>query len=713
MLRLWIRALLRLLYRLEIRGSFAPAERLLVVANHQSFLDAVLLWAYFPVELTWLVHTQIARRSFFRLCLTQVRHLVVDTTSPLALKAAIGLIEAGQPIIMFPEGRVTVTGRMMKVYEGPSFVAARTGATIVPVHIDGAVYARGFSRMNNDFPLQWFPKVTLTFNPPETIPMPEAPNGKMRRRLAGEAMRRLMQRMMLNNRPRTTIFPAFLDAVRLHGRGRDMVEDATGQVFTYGKLIKAALALGRLVGRMTAEGESVGVLMPNVGATLGLLLGLFATRRIPAMLNYTAGLDGVQSALRASRAKVVIASRAFVERARLQHLVERLEGVRIVYLEDLRETLTLADKLWLMGYAVWFPRRVMRPAKPEDPALVIFTSGSEGKPKGVVLHHGALLANCAQVNTVIEFGCRDKFLSAMPLFHSFGMTGGFLLPMLNGSRIFIYPSPLHYRIVPEMAYDRDCTIMFATNTFLANYAKRAHPYDFRSVRYVVAGAEKLTDEVRRLYSDKFGVRIIEGYGATECAPVISANSPMASRVGTVGELVPGMEYRLEPVAGIEEGGLLHVKGPNVMLGYWRDSNPGVLEPPSSSFGDGWYSTGDIAAFDSDGFLRLLGRVKRFAKVAGEMVSLETVEKVAEAASPDKMHAAIARPDPGRGEMLVLYTQDASLRRDQLQQAARNMGAPELAIARRIVPIDKIPMLGNGKKDYAALQRIAEEAAARV
>jgi acyl-[acyl-carrier-protein]-phospholipid O-acyltransferase / long-chain-fatty-acid--[acyl-carrier-protein] ligase len=711
MLRIFIRALLRLLYRVEIRGPLQSAERMLVVANHQSFLDAVLVWAYFPVELTWLVHTQIARVAFFRLCLTQARHLVVDTTSPLALKAAVGLVESGKPIIMFPEGRVTVTGRMMKIYEGPAFVAARTGATIIPIHIDGAVYARGFSRMSGDFPLQWFPKITLTINPPETIPLPEAPNGKTRRRLAGDALRRLMQRMMLNNRPRTTIFAAFLDAVERYGRGREMVEDATGQTFTYGKLIKAAFALARLVGRMTSEGETVGVLMPNVGATLALLLGFFATRRIPAMLNYTAGLDGMQSALIASRARVVIASRAFVERARLQNIVARLQGVRVVYLEDLRPTLTLADKIWLMGYAIWFPRRVMRPARPEDPALVIFTSGSEGKPKGVVLHHGALLANCAQVVAVIEFSCKDKFLSAMPMFHSFGMTGGFLLPILTGARIFIYPSPLHYRIVPEMAYDRDCTIMFATNTFLANYAKRANPYDFRSVRFVFAGAEKLTDEVRRLFSDKFGVRIIEGYGATECSPVVSANSPMANRNGTVGELVPGMEFKLEPVAGIEEGGLLHVKGPNVMLGYWRDSNPGLLEPPLSSFGEGWYNTGDIAAFDSDGFLRLLGRVKRFAKVAGEMVSLETVEKIAEAASPAKMHAVITRPDPGRGEMLVLYTQDSSLQRGQLQQKARELGAPDLAVPRRIVPIDKIPLLGNGKKDYTALQRIAEEAAA--
>jgi acyl-[acyl-carrier-protein]-phospholipid O-acyltransferase/long-chain-fatty-acid--[acyl-carrier-protein] ligase len=263
-----------------------------------------------------------------------------------------------------------------------------------------------------------------------------------------------------------------------------------------------------------------------------------------------------------------------------------------------------------------------------------------------------------------------------------------------------------------MFYDRDCTVMFATPTFLKNYARRAHPYDLRKVRFLMAGAEKLTTEIRDLYNEKFGARVLEGYGATECSPVIAVNTPMRAKSGTVGEPLPGVECRFEPVPGIEDAGLLHVRGPNVMSGYLRDSNPGVLEPPSSIFGDGWYATGDLAVLDEDGFLILKGRVKRFAKVAGEMVSLEVVEKIAEAASPASIHAAICRPDPARGEMILLLTQDAGLRREQLQQSARDLGAPELAIPRRVLSIPKIPLLGNGKKDYPTIQKLAEELLAR-
>jgi acyl-[acyl-carrier-protein]-phospholipid O-acyltransferase/long-chain-fatty-acid--[acyl-carrier-protein] ligase len=425
------------------------------------------------------------------------------------------------------------------------------------------------------------------------------------------------------------------------------------------------------------------------------------------MLNYSAGLDGLRSAVQAARIRVVIASRAFVERIRLGPVLEKIEGIRIIYLEDLRGELGLADKLWLLFYALRFPGRVMRPAREDEPAVVIFTSGSEGRPKGVVLSHASVLANLAQLRAAIEISPCDKFMGAMPLFHSFGFTGGFLLPLLTGSRVYIYPSPLHYRIIPEMAYDRDCTIMFATNTFLSHYARRAHGFDFRSVRYLVSGAEKLTDEVRRLYMERFGVRVLEGYGATECSPAVSVNVPMAYKPATLGEFMPLLEWKLEPVPGIEEGGLLHVRGPNVMLGYWRDTAPGVLEQPSSVFGPGWYNTGDVAAVDRDGVVRLLGRMKRFAKVAGEMVSLETVEKIAEAASPAALHGAVARPDPSRGETIILATQDAGLKREQLKEAATALGAPDLAIPRRIIAVDKIPLLGNGKKDYPALQRMVE------
>src|SRR5690606_25912064 len=342
-----------------------------------------------------------------------------------------------------------------------------------------------------------------------------------------------------------------------------------------------------------------------------------------------------------------------------------------------REQITLGNKLWWLCYARWLPRSAgEHGARPEDTAVGLFTSGSEGKPKGVVLSHRALLANISQVRATHDFNTSDKVLNALPIFHSFGLTGGALLPLMTGTRVFLYPSPLHYRVIPELAYDRGCSILFGTSTFLGHYGRFAHPYDFFRLRYVVAGAEKLSASVREQWFEKFGIRIFEGYGATETAPVIAVNSPMAYRTGTVGQLLPGIEHKLVPVPGIEQGGVLHVKGANVMSGHYRYDKPRVPEAPHSEAGPGWYDTGVVVEIDSDGFVRILGRVKRFAKIAGEMVSLEVVEKIAAAASPDKLHAASTQPDPARGEALVLFTTDAALTRDALQNIARELGLPE-------------------------------------
>ncbi|MEC5385017.1 bifunctional acyl-ACP--phospholipid O-acyltransferase/long-chain-fatty-acid--ACP ligase [Uliginosibacterium sp. H3] len=712
-LRPIIRAVLRritgVLFRVDLRGDPAlQAERLLIIANHESFLDGLLLGLWLPQNPVFVVHTGVAANPFFKLVLMLCDYLAVDPTSPLAMKKVIRLLESGRPVVIFPEGRITTTGSLMKTYDGPAFVAAKTGATILPIRIDGAARTF-FSRLSGQAPRRLFPKISLTVCEAAHIDMPAGNTARERRRRAGEAMRRVMQNMIFSSRPQQTLFGALLDAMSRYGRKRRLIEDMKQTEYSYNDLLKMALALGRLVAGKTALDERVGILLPNLAPTLGLIFGLNAFRRVPAMLNYTAGVDGMQAACTAATIRHIVTSRAFLAQAKLEDKIAALQGVHILYLEDLRAGMGLGDKLWLMGWAMLFPRLATQTADPEDTAVVLFTSGSEGKPKGVVLSHRALLANVAQIRAVIEFSVDDKILNALPLFHSFGLNAGGLLPVLNGANVFLYPSPLHYRIIPELAYDRACTVLLGTSTFLGNYAKHANPYDFFRLRYVIAGAEKLAEPVRAAWFEKFGVRIFEGYGATETAPVLAVNTPMAYRTGTVGQLLPGLQSRLMPVQGIEHGGILHVSGPNVMSGYLKVDKPGVLETPASEAGEGWYNTGDVVEIDADGFVKIVGRVKRFAKIAGEMVSLESVEKLAAQASPNAVHATSAVADAAKGEALVLFTTDKALTREALQAAAKAGGWPELAVPRKIVVVDALPLLGTGKTDYVTLKVWAEKA----
>jgi acyl-[acyl-carrier-protein]-phospholipid O-acyltransferase / long-chain-fatty-acid--[acyl-carrier-protein] ligase len=702
-----LRVIFRLLYRVEVRGELHPADRMVILPNHQSFLDPLLLGAFLPVSPTYVVHSSIINQ-WYMWPMRWIRHAVVDTVKPMAMKALVALVETGEPVLIFPEGRITVTGNLMKVYDGPSFVAAKTGCTLIPVYLDGPLYSP-FGRMTGDFPRRWFPKVTITIGSPVTLHMPEARTAKERRRMASESLRRIMQANQYSARKKTTIFDALLDTAELHGRKRTVLEDINTNFspVTYGTILKGSLALGRLTSRISSDREAVGVLMPNANATVYLLFGLTAFGRVAAMLNYTAGADGLRQACKAAQIRLVLTSRAFIEKANLGALIEKLEGLEIVYLEDLRARFSFGDKLWLILWALRNPRAVRKAARPDDPAAILFTSGSEGVPKGVVLSHDSILANVAQISAAYPFSSKDKFMSALPLFHAFGITAGILLPLLRGCKTVLYPSPLHYRTVPEFVYDHDCTVLFTTNTFLGKYAKVAHPYDFHNIRHLVVGAEKLTEDVQRLCYEKFGLRVLEGYGATECAPVISVATPYVNRAGSVGELLPGIEHRLTPVPGLGDGGVLHVKGDNVMLGYLRPDRPGVIEPPRSEFGEGWYNTGDVVVMNGL-FVTITARLKRFAKIAGEMVSLEVVERIAGEARANGVHAAATYKDPGRGEGIVLFTDAKGLTRDEMKKAAQRLGAPDLAVPRRIVALAEIPLLGNGKKDYVTLSRMAQE-----
>ena len=435
-----LRGLLRVLFRLSITGNPASFhnERTLIVANHESLIDGLLLALFLPVRATFVVHTEVAKNALFRRLLTFIPHVVVDSTSPLAIKVICKLVESGEPVVIFPEGRLTVTGSLMKVYDGAGFVAARTGATIVPVRIEGAGQSY-FGRLAGIYPLDYSRRSASSFKPARTIPMPQLPSAKLRRRRAGELMRRILLDMIVATRPQRTLFEAFLDAKKTFGSHYRLVEDVRMQEESYGSILEMSLALARILRPMTQVDEIIGVMTPNAAPTLGLILGLSAIKRVPAMLNYTAGADGIQAACVAAKITKIITSRAFVEKARLQAVVDRLSEIEVHYLEDLKSRFNWTDRLWVLWHVLISAIRSSSRKAPLDPAIVLFTSGSEGKPKGVVHSHASLLSNVAQVRSVADFSPLDKFMIALPVFHSFGLTCGVIMPL--GVRLQSLPLP--------------------------------------------------------------------------------------------------------------------------------------------------------------------------------------------------------------------------------------------------------------------------------
>ena len=591
---------------------------------------------------------------------------------------------------------------MLRNYETAALMIAKSRALVTPVRLIGPERTY-FSRLEaKHVGRRLFPKVTVAILPPRPLGTPAGLRGRALRRAAGAGLCALMSNLVFETTDiRRTLHAAFEAEAKKRRLSRVAVEDSLSGPLTLRMFRIGVGVLARKIVELTAPGEAIGLMLPNANGSAVTFMAAQAAGRVPAMLNFTAGPHNLVAACRTARVALVLTSRAFVERADLGQAVQAISQVaRIVWLEDVRESASRADKLraaLTAGRAFAFP-------KPDDPAVVLFTSGTEGAPKGVVLSHANLLANVAQVDALYDMRLTDVFFNPLPIFHAFGLSAGTLLGLLTSMKVYLYPTPLHFRQIPEFIDKAGATVLVGTDTFLAAYARNAAADAFRNLRYVIAGAEPLKAETRRVYMEKFGLRLFEGYGVTEASPVLAVNTPAFHRNGTVGKLLPFVSARLEPVTGIDEGGRLLVSGPNVMIGYFRADDPGELEPPPG----GWHDTGDIVAIDADGFVRIQGRAKRFANIAGELVSLGALEDLVSGLWPDDLVAAVSAPDPKRGERVILATTHAGATRLEVQAWMKIKGASALMVPNSVVALDAIPQLGSGKTDYIALARVLRE-----
>ncbi len=691
-------------YNLEPLNTQGPV---VLLPNHVSWWDWIFVGVFLDEDWKFVTSSTTAELSWVhRMIMVNRRTFPVDITSPYAVKHMAEHLQKGGRLVLFPEGRISCTGSLMKLFDGTGFLISKTQARVITAYIRGA-HRLPFSR--NPDRKKLFPRVSVHFSNVLTPPRIENASATEARNRITNWLRDQMLRLQFDTEMK--FGPATLpEAVRATARevpGRIVLQDLTMKELSYRKLLIGANVLcGRWRQIFTPDQRRVGVLLPNVNAFPVALLSLWAAGRVPAILNYTTGPAILLACARLAGLKEVVTSKAFLERIKLNTGPLEAAGIKLIYLEEVRKQIGKVEKLLAVARG-FLPRRDLKNGcAPNDPAVILFTSGSEGEPKGVELTHCNLLANIRQMLAVIDLMERDRFFNALPLFHSFGLTVGLLLPLVRGVFVFLYPSPLHYRVVPSACYNLNATVFFGTNTFLMGYARKAHPFDFRSVRYLFAGAEKIQETTMAVWMKRFGVRVLEGYGATECSPCISVNLPMRPQPGSAGEFLPGIEHRLQHVEGIdaEGAGRLFVRGPNVMRGYLNPQANARFQADA-----GWYDTGDVASVDRYGFVYILGRLKRFAKVSGEMVSLAAVEEAFTGAFPKYglkfTIAVLARPDEDRGEKLVAVTNEPKLTLEEVRQVIRGKGLGNLAVPKEIKVVREIPRLGTGKVNLRELEKM--------
>ena len=710
LLRIVAKRFIDIFYKIEVIGmeNFEKCKGgTLIIANHTSLIDGLILSVTFGEKLSFAINNDVVNKFWLKPFLKIIKYFPVDNTNVMIVKSIIDEIKQGGIVVIFPEGRITTTGGLMKVYPGPAVIADKSNADILPICIEGIQYS-DFSYFGAKTKSKRQRKIKLTILPPRKLNVNQSLSDTRRRNIAMTKLYDIMCEMKFSsNFSDKTLFESLIDSLSLIGRRKEILDDINRQPITLGGFLGAVFAFTHKISKQTENKEYVGIIGANSKTMIEIFFALSALNRIPAMINFTDSIENILYNLKNVGITKVYTSHRFIKASKLENLTEALRenNIEVIYAEDIKDSFTMFNKMaaYIKSY---FPRTYYKNICPAfdvfAPAVVLFTSAFKGKSKAVVLSHKNIQASRAQLSSVMDFGIMDSFFNAMPIFSSLGLVAGTLLPLLRGIKVFEYHSPLHYKMVSELVYDTDSTVLLGTDTFLYGYAQNAHPYDFYAIRYVIAGIEKLKEETIQIWEENFGKRIFEAYGTTETASTISINTPMYFKEYSVGRLLPSVECKLESTTAFVGSSHLLVKGPNIANCYIENR-----QLVSKKTEGEWFDTGDIVEIDREGFVFMKGKSKRFTKVDGESISLTELEFSISNIWKESKNAVLTVQN-NRKKEIVLFTTNQTATLEQLEKEAQEQKIENFVLPNKIIIVEKIPIIGTGATDYTKLNEMFKE-----
>ncbi len=713
--------LARIFYRVTATGlETLPAGGFLLLPNHISFVDAIVLLLASPRPIRFIIDDEFYHHRLLHPFLRTMGCIPITARRAKdGLRVAVDQIRAGEIVCVFPEGQLSRSGTLLRLQRGYEIIARQSEAPVVPVWLDqlwGSIFSFQGGRFFTKVPKRIPYRVRVAFGRPLSTGQADLATVREELLKLGEfcySQRPVLRRHFAREAVR---------GLKRHPFRTAVIDGLDHSTLSRGKLLGVATALSRKLRAECADHRIAVVLPPGKGGVVANL-AIALAGKVPVNLNFTASREAVESALRQAGITTIVSAQTLAKRLgdfpwtpQVVHLDERLPAMKRSIISWWLLCLILPTGL--------LAKLLRLPAVGDHAeAVLLFTSGSSGKPKGVPLTHRNLLGNVSQITALIDARDDDLMLASLPFFHSMGSTVTLWFPLIEGVRIVTYPNPLETAKNAALVERYAATIMLATPTFLRAYLRKAEPPQLRTLRLLITGAEKLPDELAKSFEAHFAEPVMQGYGLTETSPVISVNLPdpvptkngeavqPSSRLGSTGKMAPGIAAEIrdpetDAKLSLHETGMLWVRGPNIFEGYLNDA-----ERTAEVLRDGWFKTGDLGRFDEDGFLYIEGRLSRFSKIAGEMVPHETVEgKVMTALHLDphteRTIAVVGVPDEAKGEALVLLSSiDVDLA--QLRTALSGMGMPNLWIPRTIRRVQSIPLLASGKLDLARCQEIAK------